>query len=383
MNKNMIIVYGGSSTEHDVSIITALQIYKKYAIDKVNVHLVYIDRENNWFIGEALQSFHFYKKTDCSKLKKVKLELGSSVLYQERGFSKTKKLFNVDFALNCCHGGFGEGGDLVSLFEMCKIPTSTGDSTSLKICMDKYTTKLMSMSLDIPTVDFFVVDNLEWQNIRNKILEQMEQFGYPVIVKPSRQGSSVGVCIANSCLELEKAINLAFAFDDRVIIERAITDKREFNCCVIRRNEKVIASNIEEPIGKGVVISFRDKYLGGSESGAIKGGAKCSGFRGVGMDGAERKLPADIPVKLKNEIIKYSKQMYNAVNMCGVVRIDFIYDNETKKLYLGEVNSIPGSLGYYFWGDLNVLEVLYDSGRSYWKSRFLKSKTTPLAKIFN
>lgn len=383
MNKNMIIVYGGSSTEHDVSIITALQIYKKYSIEKVNVYLVYIDRENNWYIGEALQSFQFYKKADYSKLKKVKLEVGSSVLYQEKGFSKTKKLFNVDFALNCCHGGFGEGGDLTSLFEMCMIPTSTGDSTSLKICMDKYMTKLISMTLDIPTVDFFVVDNLEWQNIRSKILEQIDQFGYPVIVKPSRQGSSVGVCIANSNNEFEKAINLALEFDDRVIVERAITDKREFNCCVIKRNEKIIASSIEEPIGKGVVISFSDKYLGGSDSGAIKGGVKSAGFRGVGMDGAERKLPAEIPAKLKNEIIKYAKQMYTAVNMCGVVRIDFIYDNEAKKLYLGEVNSIPGSLGYYFWGGLNVLEILYESGRSYWKRKFLNSKSTPIAKIFN
>ena len=166
MAKNLIIVYGGSSTEHDVSIVTALQIYRKYSMENMLVHLVYIDREDNWYMGEALNSFQFYRKKSLTNLKKVKLEIGSNILMHDKGVGRAKKLFQVDFAINCCHGGFGESGDLVSLFEMCKIPSSTGDSTSLKIAMDKYMTKLLSVSLDIPTVDFFVVAKREWHTIR-------------------------------------------------------------------------------------------------------------------------------------------------------------------------------------------------------------------------
>ncbi len=382
MAKNLIIVYGGSSTEHDVSIITALQIYRRYSIENVFVHLVYIDREDNWYIGEDLNSFQFYRNKNFTKLKKVKLEVGSNILMHDKGVGRSKKLFQVDFVINCCHGGFGESGDLTSLFEMCKIPSSTGDSTSLKIAMDKYMTKLLSVSLDIPTIDFFVVTKKEWQTIRAKINDQIEQFGYPVVVKPARQGSSVGVCIANNFLEFERALNFAYDFDDRVIVERAIVDKREFNCCLIKKNERVISASIEEPKTSSVIISFSDKYLGGKTSKCIKGGVKNCGVIG-GMDSADRQIPADIPTKLKNQIIKYAKTIYQAIDMCGVVRVDFIMDINAGEIYLGEINSIPGSLGFYFWGDLNILEILYESGLLYWKQKFLKQKFTPIAKIFN
>lgn len=384
MAKNLLIVYGGSSTEHDVSVVTALQIFKKYNLEGVDVKLVYIDREDNWYMGEALESFKFYKNVNLTKLKKVKLDVGSNMLFTVKGIGRGKKLFEVDFVINCCHGGYGEAGDLSSLLEMCKIPTSTGDTTSLKLAMDKYMTKMLSIALDIPTVDFFSIDRREWQTIKHKLAEQIEQFGYPVIVKPARQGSSVGVCMASTFIEFEKAVNLALQFDERVIVERAIVNKREFNCCLIKKNERVLASSIEEPISSDVIITFNDKYLGGeNDAKALKGGAKMSNCRGLGMDNAERKIPADIPTKLKNEIIKYAKTMYSALDMCGVVRVDFIMDNETNKVYLGEINSIPGSLGYYFWGDLNLLEILYESGKCYWKSRFLRQKSTPKAKIFS
>ena len=383
MSKNLIIIFGGGSTEHDVSVVTALQIFKKYEIKNINMKLVYIDRENNWYIGEELDSLNFYRNFDSRKLRKVKLEIGSKFLYQEKRSGRAKKLFEIDFVVNCCHGGFGESGDITSLFEMSKIPTSTGDSASLKLAMDKFMTKSLSLALDIPTVDFFTIDKHEWITSREKINEHISQFGCPVVVKPSRQGSSVGVCLVETLSEFEKAVNLAFEFDERIIVERAITKKREFNCCLIKKDERVISASIEESVSENVVISFNDKYLGGGNAKSIKGGTKGVRVRGLGMEGSERKMPADISTKQKNEIIKYAKLMYNALDMCGVVRIDFIMDCENNKIYLGEVNSVPGSLGYYFWGELNVLEILYDSGKTYWKNKFHKRKSTPSAMIFS
>ncbi len=383
MDKNILIIFGGNSTEHDVSIITALQIYKKYKLDNVSVSLCYIDRENNWFIGDLLSSFGFYRKPDFSKVKKVKILTGSNWLYLEKRNGRLKKIFQVDFVVNCCHGDIGESGDITSILEMCKIPTSTGDSASLKMAMDKYFTKLISLAQDIPTVDFFVFTKSEWIIHRNKINEQVGQFGFPVVIKPARQGSSVGVSLAGNLQEFEKCVNLAFEFDDRIVVERAIINKREFNCCLIKKDGRVLASSIEEPLTSSVIISFSDKYMGGGNSKGLKTGLKISGLTGSLMEGAERKIPADISVRLKNEIIRHSKTIYNTLDMCGVVRVDFIYDTDSGKLYLGEVNSIPGSLGFYFWGELNVLEIIYQSGKKYWEEKFARLKSTPQAKIFN
>ena len=383
MDKNILIIYGGNSTEHDVSIITALQIFKKYKIEKSKVWLVYIDRQNDWYIGESLSSFTFYRKPDFSRLKKVRLLAGLSDLYFEKKNGKLKNLFPVDFVVNCCHGDVGESGDVTSLLEMCKIPTSTGDSASLKLAMDKYFTKLISLAQDIPTVDFFVFTRNEWITHRGKIVEQAQQFGFPVVVKPSRQGSSVGVSLVSSMQEFEHGVNLAFEFDDRIIIERAITSKREFNCCLIKKDGRVLASSIEEPMANGVIISFKDKYMGGKNSKTLKNGCEISRLTGSLMEGAERKIPASIPAKLKNEIIRHSKAIYSTLDMCGIVRVDFIYDNDAERLYLGEVNSIPGSLGFYFWGELNILDIIYQSGKKYWTEKFTRAKSTPQARIFD
>lgn len=380
----ILIVYGGNSTEHDVSIITALQIYKNYAKGNDDVELVYISRSDGWLVGEELQSFAFYKKKDFSKLKKVSLlPAGNNVLYEIKKSKKLKPLFDVKFVVNCCHGSDGENGNLQGLFEMCKIPSSTGGVLSLAICMDKVLTKDILQAKEIPFVDYFVVSKRDWLGDRNVVSCQIEQFGYPVVVKPCSQGSSVGVCLVESFDEFQKAVNFAMTFGDRVVVERAIENKREFNCCVKRVNGEIVASKIEEPVCDSTVISFNDKYLGGASVNAVKGGIKASGVRTLGgMAGAERNFPAKIDVKLERRIVRLAKRFYGGVELNGVVRIDFIYDNDSEKLYLCEANAIPGSLGYYFWGDVNLFDEIVENGLKYWKVKFGKNDCESGANIF-
>lgn len=375
MSKNLIILYGGKSCEKDVSIITALQIYKKYNAKDWNKILVFIDENGEWFMGEGLSEFKFYKTKDCAKLASVSVEVGKNILYKKIK-NKKKELCKIDFVLNCCHGGDGENGNLTALFEMCGIPSSTGSADSLKIMMDKFLTKEVLLANDLPTVDFFVIEKNDWITEREKVKTQIIQFGFPVVVKPVGQGSSVGVCLVEKIEDFDKSVNLGFDFGTRVLVEKAIMKKREFNIAVKTKGGKVVSSLIEEPISTNTIISFDDKYKGGT------GGVKCKGRTFGGMETSERKFPVELSKKLESKIEYIAKTFYEVVSASGVVRIDFLYDTETGKVYLGEANAIPGSLGYYFFNKDSFLEEIIEEGLLYWRKKFLVKCTTPVAKIF-
>ena len=231
--------------------------------------------------------------------------------------------------------------------------------------MDKYLTKNFALSLDVPVVDFFSFSYTEWVNTRERVLQQLMQFDFPVVVKPVSQGSSIGVSLATTMDEFNKCVNLAFKFDQSVMVERAILNKREFNCCVVRSPEGKMLAKVDEPVSDNVIISFSDKYLGGQTS---KKGCKTSGKLGMQMQAREAK--DKITAKQKAMLVKHSRLLYDCLDMNGVVRFDYIMDTVKDKFYLGEINAVPGSLGYYFFDDLNLLKVIYDASKSYWGKRF-------------
>ena len=380
MNKNVAIIYGGESTEHDVSVITAMQIFKRYKTDKYNLFLLYITRDGKWLIGKQLENFKIYKNKTFNKCTQVTMKIGDSNLYKVCRCGKLKKLLYLDFVINCCHGGSGENGDITSFFRMSKIPISTGVSSAMAVCMDKYLTKCFLQANKIPYIKYFAIEELDWLQQRSSYLQKAQLFGYPLVVKPSEQGSSVGVVLATDEKSFIKAVDLGFNFGERVIVEQAIINKREFNCCLIRTREGIVASKIEEPKSEKIVIDFSAKYLSGGAS--KKGGTKLSAVSLAGMQSSEREFPAKISKELENKIVKYSKQLYKSLNLCGVVRIDYIYDTDTKKLYLGEANTIPGSLGYYFFDTESYLENIISGSEKFWQEIYDKISQTPNAKIF-
>ena len=377
IDEKLLIVYGGVSAEHDISIITAITIFNRYRLRNVDVQLVYQSRDGRWYVGEDLSNFKCYKNFDQTKFREVVFLEGDNILYLKK---KTKfiPLVKIDFVVNCFHGGAGEDGKFSALMEIAKIPTSSSSSVALGLSMNKYLTKLCAIALDLPVVDFFNFTCVEWQNARERVMQQLVQFDFPVVVKPTNQGSSIGVSFVNSISEFTKAVNLAFKFDNDIIVERAIVQKREFNCCLVRSFEGKIIYGVDEPVSNKVVISFKDKYQNSGVKGK-KGVVKENLYSG--MSGQERVKGAGLPAREVSKIKKISRILYENLDMNGVVRFDFIYDTKKDKFYLGEINAIPGSLGYYFFDDINLLELIYNSGKSYWNKKF-ENKTVGAPTIF-
>ena len=177
-------------------------------------------------------------------------------------------------------------------------------------------------------------------------------FGYPVIIKPVNLGSSVGIGVAKTRDELVDAIDDAFRYAARVMAEHAISKLREINCSVLGDENEALASECEEPLTSGEILSYEDKYVnGGGKTGGAKG---APGSKGAGMANLSRKIPADLTPEKREEIRELAIKSFKALGCCGVSRIDFMIDEEEDKLYFNEINPIPGSLSFYLWEPVGV-----------------------------
>ena len=161
----------------------------------------------------------------------------------------------------------------------------------------------------------------------------LNKITFPCIVKPAKLGSSIGISKCENKEELINALNLAFVFDLEVLIEPFLENFKEYNIALLKQNNEIVFSQIEQPLKKDEILSFQDKYLKNSK---VKG-----------MESLDRLIPANIELNEKKLIQKYAQKIYNALNFNGVIRIDFIWFNN--KIYLNEINSIPGSLANYLF----------------------------------
>ena len=229
---------------------------------------------------------------------------------------RPKKFVKADVALNCCHGGFGEGGGVSGLFALNGIPLASAGMFESAAFMDKYYTKLILSSLGVKTAPYVYMRDLSG-------ISQAVELGFPLIVKPAKLGSSIGIERADNYEELARAAEAAFFYDDGVLCEKYLPDRREINCAAYFSDGKVITSECEEAMTKGDILSFDDKYAGGGKS----------------------VLPADIPQSQAQEIKSVTAEVYSKLNMRGIVRFDYILSGG--EIYLSEVNTVPGSLSYY------------------------------------
>ena len=239
---------------------------------------------------------------------------------------KLKFISNIDCAINCCHGGLGEDGSLKAIFDLNNIPCTSASMQSSSVCMDKEYAKLVAKSLDIPIVEYVVVDKY------TKNVDNVKDLGESVIVKPCGLGSSIGV-VKSDIEHLKENIDVVLHLDDKVLIEREINPLIEYNCAVVRDGENIILSQIEQPINKSDILSFEDKYISVDKT---------------------RIIPADISKDKQDLIYDYTKRVYQHLNLNGVVRIDYLYDQNNDTIYLNEINTIPGSLAYYLFEGLGI-----------------------------
>lgn len=331
---SIAIVFGGKSVEHDVSIVTAKQIYNLFK-DDGDVKLIYVGKDGDFFLYKN-KDFEFEDfKGSIKNIQPITFHDGYVYANRLGIFSKKEK---IDCAIMCCHGGDGENGKVVSMLNMAKIPTTVGSHTALGISMNKWLTKQFLRATNIGFVKGF--NALKNDNIDKLDSRIINSFGYPVIVKPNGGGSSIGIATAKNKEDLKTALEIAFEFDSSAVIEKEIENFTEYNCAVFGDEDSIQISKIDEPIKNEEILSFEDKYLSGNKKGSMKT--------------QQRKYPV-LDKFLEDKIQKTSKRLFLELGFYGVIRIDYIYDKKTGKLYVNEINAIPGSLGSYFFAR-NIIE---------------------------
>ncbi|MBN1684782.1 MAG: D-alanine--D-alanine ligase [Gammaproteobacteria bacterium] len=360
MKLNVAVLFGGRSTEHEISVISAAQVIQAIDPNKYHVIPIYITKQGAWFTGDKLLSIQNFSDTDKLLTTTTQVLLpqhaeNQALLKDSRGLFGTKLLGKIDVAFPVFHGTHGEDGAMQGFFELLNIPYVGCNVLASATTMDKVVTKMLLRELDIPVLDHVWFYSHEWMKEPQKLMTKIEKtFSYPLIVKPADLGSSVGVSSVKNKAALEEAIDLVISMSQRVIVEPKITNLKEVNCSVLGDHEHCEASICEEPIQIDEILSYKNKYMGGSKSPGKIPGTK--GTKSAGMSGLKRKIPADIPEKTAQKIQELAKQAFVGLNCSGVVRIDFLIDQNKKdnNIYLCEINSIPGSLSFYLWEHIGV-----------------------------
>lgn len=307
---NIAVVFGGKSSEHDVSIITGVMTVNA-ASARHNVLPVYIDGNGDMWANKKFDSVD-------AVTKKIK---GKKAAFIKGGIKVGKKKIKLDCVIIACHGRYGEDGCLQGLMELCDIPYVSCGVRASAVCMDKWLFKQVISYLEVPTAEFVGFFNYQ----RQETVPKCERLGYPLIVKPSSLGSSIGVGKATDRDSLEHLLDAAFMWDDRVIVEKAFEDFDELNCAAIGFENNVIVSEVEQPFSRKDILDFDDKYLGG---------------------GKGRALPADISDEEREQIQNITKFLYKELGCGGIIRVDFIRKDG---IFVNEVNTVPGSLAEYLF----------------------------------
>ncbi len=354
--KNVLLVFGGKSYEHDISVVTASQIYNKTKSKEIKLVPLYISKDEKFYIYEnnKFDIKDFSTTNLLSKNKKFR-EVVFVSGEDNKLFVKTrfglKEYLTVYSSIFACHGGRGENGKLVAFLESYKILSSAGSFDSLAVCMNKYLFKLAMLGLKVPVVPGFKIDKNVCEKDKNAYSKQIKHLHFPVIIKVNNGGSSIGVFVVNSKEEFYEKLNEAFEFDNEVLIEKFIPNCREFNVAVIGKGSDNEVSEVDEPLKEHEVLSFADKYQSGGQGKSVKLDKSVKNS----MASSSRKFPADIDENLSNKLRNYAKIIFEGLGLSGIVRIDFLYDENNNKVYVCEVNAIPGSLAYYFFKENKLL----------------------------
>ena len=348
---NVGVIFGGRSVENEISVLTAIQAMEAINTEKYDITAIYISKEGRWYTGEALRQSSNYKNMEqlYSSCEQVYLRpiYGDNQLYKVR-----KPLFGsdvvttLDVILPALHGTNCEDGSFQGTIEMTGIPYAGCNVLASANGMDKITMKMVLAACGIPVIDYAWFSDKEWFDREEQTIERIEkQLAYPVIVKPADSGSSVGISAVHNREELKAAVENAITYSKRIIVEHLVEQLKEINCSVLGNYYECEASVCEAPIRSGEILSYEDKYLGGGAKGGAKSGVKES----RGMHSTVREIPAQLPDEQTNFIRTTAVETFKALNCDGVARIDFMIDEKDNKIYVNEINTIPGSLSFYLW----------------------------------
>ena len=345
MKINMAVLFGGRSVEHEVSVISAVQAMASMNKEKYNIIPVYMTKKSEFYTGEKLMDINSFKDipallAECTECVFVRSEGKVQLIRQKTKMFGSNLISDIDIAFPIVHGTNVEDGALQGYLQTLDLPYVGCDVLASAVGMDKFVMKILLKDAGFPVLDCCRFSSFDLDRIEECVAEVEKKFSYPVIVKPINLGSSVGISKAKDHDGLIKSMEEAFEFADRILVEPAVVQLKEINCSVVGDSEEAEASVCEEPVqaSDDDILSYQQKYVGGGKSGGSKG-----------MATLKRKIPADITKEQDEFIRKTAVDAFKYLGCNGVTRIDFMIDMATDKIYINEINTIPGSLAFYLW----------------------------------
>ncbi|MCB0345592.1 MAG: hypothetical protein KDD66_10765 [Bdellovibrionales bacterium] len=355
--KTVGVIFGGRSVEHEISVITGLQLIRALDVERYDVIPIYIAPNGHWYVGEQLLERSFYKGLPgcLNELTEVTLlpvpdsegvtVIGSSAETPVGRFSRAEQI-PIDVYFLAFHGEFGEDGCVQGLMELADAAYTGGGVLSSSVAMDKYICKSVLHDHGIPVLPGVVVrkeDALkDFDSALKSVFEGGELKDFPVFVKPCHLGSSIGIAKAENEVELRSALALVFRHDNSAIVEPFLSEMFEINVSILEEEEPV-ASVVEIPVSASGVLSYEDKYL-------REGASKKTGEESGGMANLTRDIdPQHLDPAIKERVIGYAKKAVRVLECSGIVRFDFMYDTKTDNIYFNELNPMPGSFAFYLW----------------------------------
>lgn len=302
------ILFGGRSAEHEVSIVSARSIFKNLDKKKYDTSCIYIDKRGLWAVVES----PLIPRNDLNK--------GPFFTFLPWGNDVLPPLIQTDIYFPVLHGPYGEDGTIQGLFEMADAPFVGATVLASATGMDKAIAKNLFRSRQLPVVKYLVLHEIDWnEGSRDNLARVLQDFSLPFFVKPANLGSSVGIVKVTEPGQAEPAIRTAFQFDAKILIEQGIKG-REIECSVLG-NEDPRASLPGEVIPHGEFYDYRDKYVDGLTS-----------FN----------IPVELPPNLTEMIQSIALEAFRAIDCSGMARVDFFIQSGTEKVFLNEINTIPG-----------------------------------------
>lgn len=361
MSKPVVAVFfGGVSPEHDVSIVTGLQVLAAIDRERYDTLPVYIDPHGVWYIGDELASRDFYWITPEKKKKLTAVEL---ITNQRDGIGRLQavkpgwfgaKITEFDVAIPAFHGLIGEDGGIQGLFEVANVAYTGMRLSASAICMSKHLTKKIARSVDIPVLEWVSIERPTDGRLvfsEDELKEQYPDITFPAIAKPAHLGSSIGVAKVKNYKELATVLPNVFKYDWQVVLEPTVSNLIEYNVAVRRYNDRTVTSSIESPKSSEELLDFKQKYLAGNKS-KITGISPAHAQEvavSEGMASLTREIDPKMDKKIQENIRDWSGRIYDALNGTGCPRIDYLCDQKSGKVWLNEINPCPGSFGYFLW----------------------------------
>ena len=333
------VIFGGKSVEHEVSIISAIQVMDNIDTDKYDIVPIYISKELEWYTGGCLRYIDTFKDYDLLKRYSKRVNLinkNGRYILQTSGLFK-REIDQLHLAFPVMHGANAEDGSIQGYLNIVGIPYVGSNIYSSVMAQDKVFMKQVLSDNDIPVTKYVWFGERFYRNKKEELFKQIEKLSYPLIIKPATLGSSIGIEKITRKEEIDSTIERSFKYDDKIIIEEMIEDLVEYHCSVMLTKNGNITSEIEELISNKDIIEYGDKLSCNDDDSSVK-----------------RTVMPKISEKLKNEIELISLAVFKMLNMRGIARVDFLYDSKNKKLYVDEGNSIPWCFSHHLWEARNI-----------------------------